>query len=136
MIFGSRSKLREVYEAPIYMNGDSIERVENFKYLGIYLDETLSFDKHISYMYNKACSNLGAIHKLRQNVDQLTGLRLYKSLVILHFDYCDSVYMTAKKEISNRLQLVQNSVCRANLLANREIHIAEMHMDLGLLYLN
>ena len=136
MIFGSRNKLREVHDVPIYINGDLIERVKNFKYLGIYLDETLSFDKHISYIYNKACSKLGAIHKLRMNVDQSTALRLYKSLVLPHFDYCDSVYMTASKDILNRLQLVQNSVCRTILLANRETHIAEKHVDLGLLYLN
>ena len=136
MIFGSRNKLRGAYDVPIYINGDQIERVDNFKYLGVYLDETLSFDKHISYIHNKACSKLGAIRKLRLNVDQSTALRLYKSLVLPHFDYCDSVYMTASNEILNKLQLVQNSACRTILLAHRETHISDMHVDLGLLYLN
>ena len=89
MIFGTRNKLRQVTNAPIFINGDEIEKVTNFKYLGVYLDETLSFDKHMDYIYNKACSKLGAIRKLRVNVDQSTALRLYKSLVLPHFDYCD-----------------------------------------------
>ncbi len=76
MIFGSKNKLREVHDAPIYINGDLIERVDCFEYLGVYLDETLSFDQHINYIYNKACSKLGAIHKLRLNVDQSTAMRL------------------------------------------------------------
>ena len=69
-------------------------------------------------------------------MDQSTALRLYKSLVLPHFDYCDSVYMTASKDVLNKLQLLQNSACRTILLAVRETHISDMHSELGLLYLN
>ncbi len=44
--------------------------------------------------------------------------------------------MTASNELLNRLQLIQNSACRTILLAHRETHISEMHVDLGLLHLN
>ena len=44
--------------------------------------------------------------------------------------------MTASKEVLNKLQLVQNSACRTILLATRETHNMDMHLDLGLLYLN
>ncbi len=82
MIFGTRNKLRQVQDAPIFINGDLIERVSNFKYLGVYLDETLSFEKHIDYIYNKACSKLGAIRKLRENVDQSTTLQEFGSAAL------------------------------------------------------
>ena len=136
MVFGSKTRLRTCDDIPIFINGDVIERVKEFKYLGIYLDECLTFEKHSKYIYNKASSKLGAIRKIRERIDQSTALRLYKSLVLPHFDYCDTVYMTSSKEVLHKLQLLQNSVCRTLLLANRETHIQEMHTELGLLYLN
>ncbi len=136
MVFGSRTRLRTCEDIPIFINGDVIERVDEFKYLGIYLDEGLTFERHSKYIYNKASSKLGAIRKIREYIDQPTALRLYKSLVLPHFDYCDTIYMTSSKEVLNKLQLLQNSVCRTLLLANRETHIQDMHTELGLLYLN
>ncbi len=46
MIFGSRTGLRLCGNIPIIINGDAIEQVSEFKYLGVYLDETLTFEKH------------------------------------------------------------------------------------------
>ena len=78
-------------DIPILINGDCIERVKEFKYLGVYLDETLTFEKRVSYSHNKASSKLGALRKSRDCLDQTTALRLYKSLVLPQFDYCDTI---------------------------------------------
>ncbi len=136
MIFGTKTRLKTTGDAPIILNGDVIERVREFKYLGVILDETLSFDSHIQYIHNKASRKMGAIKKLRECVDKSTALRLYKSLVLPHFDYWDTIYMTASSESLNKLQLLQNHACRTMLMANREAHITDMHSELGLLTLN
>ena len=59
-----------------------------------------------------------------------------KSLILPHFDNCDTVYMTAIKESLHKLQLLQNHACRVILLCNWETHIIDMHTDLGLLMLD
>ena len=79
---------------------------------------------------------MGAIRKVRECIDDRTALRLYKSLILPHFGYCDTVYMTANKESLHKLQLLQNHACRIMLLCNRETHIIDMHCDLGLLMLS
>ncbi len=135
MLFGTRNKLKHAGNLPIIINGDVIEQVHEFKYLGVILDEYLNFESHVKYIYSKASRKIGAIRKVREHVGEGTALRLYKSLVLPHFDYCDTVYMTASMETLNRLQLLQNHACRTMLMANREAHIADMHKDLGLLTL-
>ncbi len=90
MLFGTKNKLKQAGDAPIIINGDLIERDHEFKYLGVIMDETLSFDSHIKYIHEKASCKMGAIHKVRECIDECTALRLYKSLVLPHFDYCDS----------------------------------------------
>ena len=103
MLFGTRNKLKMAGDAPIIINGDVIERVQEFKYLGIILDETLSFEPHINYVYNKASRKLRALRKVRECMDQEISLKLFKSLVLPHFDYCDTVYMTAAQATLNKL---------------------------------
>ena len=61
-------------------------------------------------------------------MDQSTALMLYKSLVLLHLDYCDTWL--------NKLQLVQNSVCRTILLAESRTSTEDMHSELGLFHLD
>ncbi len=55
MVFGGRTHLRLCEDIPILINGYAIERVHEFKYLGIYIDEALTFDKHAQYIYNNYC---------------------------------------------------------------------------------
>ncbi len=59
-------------------------------------------------------------------------LILYKSLVLPHFDYCDILYMHTSLYNLNKLQYIQNSVCRIILLADKETRIVDMHRDLQL----
>ena len=73
---------------------------------------------------------MGAIWKVREYIDQPRALRLHKSLILPHYDYCDTVYMTGNKDSLNKLQLLQNSACRTMLFANRDCHISDMHVEL------
>ena len=65
MIFGTKTRLKLCGDMPIIINGDVIERVNEFKYLGVILDDMLTFDAHIAYIHNKASKKMGAIKKVR-----------------------------------------------------------------------
>ena len=110
--------------------------MNEFRYLSVFLDENLTFDSHIEYIHNKASKKLGAMRKVRESMDQGTALKLYRSLVLLHFDYCNTVYMTATQQSLNKLQLLPNSVCRALLFSAKDSHMSDMHTALGFLYLH
>ena len=97
---------------------------------------SLTFDYHITKVYNKTCHKLGAIRKVRKCLDKSVALTLYRSLVLPHYDYCNTSYRNANKESLNKLQLVQNMGCRTILLARRRTHIADMHKELNLMPLH
>ena len=91
MVFETKTRLNYVIDMPIYINDDEIECVHVFKYLGVILDNSLTFDSHIDYIYNESSKKVGAIRKVRECMDHETAQKLYKSLVLLHFDYCETV---------------------------------------------
>ena len=65
-------------------------------------------------------------------IDYSIALTLYKSLVLSHLDYCDTLHMTSKQEDLNKLQIAQNVACRTLLLPNKHEHIDTMHNQLKL----
>ncbi len=132
VIFASPTKLRSLPDVSLQLYGQNIEKVEHMKYLGVILDSGLTFEPHIDYLVDKATRKLGAIRKVRDMLDRSTTLTLYKSMVLPHFDYCDTVYMTSAIKNLNKLQLIQNSACRTILLANRYTSVMDMHRELKL----
>ena len=76
------------------------------------LDECLTFNKHVDYLYRKSSSRLGAVRRERKFLDVNMSLSLYKSLVVPHFDY------SGKEIILGR---------------ERESSVVELHRDLSIL---
>ncbi len=72
------------------------------------------------------------LSRIRQNVMRDTALMLYKSLVLLHLEYCDIVWDTCANNLKNTIQNLQKRVCKIILKTNRYPHTAEIHQELKL----
>ena len=133
VIFGDKNRLGNIGDVKLTMNNEPMERVMSFKYLGIVLNDTLSFEQHIDHLYKKCCQKLVAIGKVRDCLNRKLTLQLYKSLITPHIDYGDVIYMSANKESLSKLQLVQNKACRLVLRAHRLTSTDDMHRNLNLM---
>ncbi len=132
MMVGSRYKLARTREFTLSLNGDQIENVSTFKYLGILLDRNLQFHTHIDSIVDKTTSKLGLLYKTCWLFNEETALMLFKSLITPHFDYGSVLYEVAPQYQLNRLQVVQNAAARLILLADARCPIYELHEKLGL----
>ena len=75
--------------SPIVINGEPVEQVDSFKYLGVMLDEKLSFTEHVTAVQKKSQQRLHVLRKLRAfYVDPLLLLRLYRSIIEPLLTYC------------------------------------------------
>ena len=106
------------------------------KYLGVILDNFLTFDQHTDYIHGKAVKKLGIVRKAREFLDMGTSVKLYQSLVLPHMDYCDIVYSCTSDANLQKLQKVQDCACRILLRADRRAHVNDMHERLKFLKLN
>ena len=53
--------MRSESYSPLCMEGKEVSQVKFFKYLGVLLDECLSFNDHINYVMSKVVSGLGLL---------------------------------------------------------------------------
>ena len=88
MIFHSkRSTLK--YEIDLQINAQPIERVKNFIFLGLTLDETLSWKTHIQDVSNKISKTIGILNRLKNVLPGNILKLIYSSLVLPRIYYCN-----------------------------------------------
>ena len=99
-------------EMKLEIDGSEIERVEVFKYLGVYIDHKLIFKKHIDNIVKKVARKYGMLVRLKSQLTFWSKVFLYKSLIAPQLDYCSSVLFLASDTHLRRLQKLQNKFMR------------------------
>ena len=112
----------------INIGGNIIERVGNdmpekaIKFLGIYLDEHISWKHHIKYINGKISRSLFAIKQLK-NYLPLTSLRnLYIALIHPHILYGILLWGNAREKYLNKTILLQKRAIRTISKASYNSH--------------
>ena len=92
MLVGTHQRTAEADDLVIEISNTRLERVNKFKYLGVLLDNTLSWKDHVEYIGNKISSRLGILRRARKVLPKPTCQMLYNTLVLPLFDYCSPVW--------------------------------------------
>ena len=71
------------------LNGIFITFSKVFKYLGVLLDNHLTFNEHINYVNTKVSRKLGILSRVRPLLTTESANRLYKSMILPLLEYCD-----------------------------------------------
>ena len=87
------------------------------KYLGVNIDENLSWYTHIGTICWKISSPLGLMKRIRNFVLFYTLLNIFSGLVKPQFDYCSLVWGCCSLSLAEKLQKLQNRAARILLSA-------------------
>lgn len=92
---------------------DNVVKIENcVKNLGLYMDGTLSLDRHVNEMIKKIYYSLHSlkINKCYLNTDM--RLKLVQALVIPHFLYCDVIVSAVNSRLRKKIEKAYKCVLR------------------------
>ena len=95
MIFKGNKK--DTSNVHIKIGGGSISLVCETNFLGVTIDDKLTWKCHIENISRKIYKSLAIIYKLKPFVNNKTLLDLYYSLIYTYLTYCNSVWGTAYK---------------------------------------
>lgn len=103
-----------------------VDSVSSYKYLGITVDSKLNFKEHVDNLCKKVAKKVGVLARTRRNLNYLSSVNIYKTIIAPHFDYCSSILFMCGKEEFSRMQKLQNRAMRVILKVNRYSKISEM----------
>ena len=121
--------LKKCKSLNLNINNSKISQVDNFKYLGVYIDSELCWSVHISKLCTKVSRMISFLGRLSSFIDE-SGLRLlYNSVIMPHFDYGDTVWHSACKSHLDIIQKLQNRAGRIILKvkSSENKSISEIH---------
>lgn len=114
MVIGSRQRLAQAddHSFDIQIEGKTIKKVDHTKSLGLFIDENMTWSKHIHEISKKIAAAIGALKRMRPFISQETAIKIYRALLEPHFDYCSSVWDGLSNQLADKLQKLQNRAIR------------------------
>ena len=92
----------------LYFNNTPIQRKSVQKYLGLFLDEKLSFLEHIGKKVKKATVGVNLMRKLNLLLPGWSLLTVYNCFIRPHLDYGDVIYHQPNlSSLTNKIESVQ-----------------------------
>ena len=120
----------------VILDSHTISRVRDCKFLGVILDEKLSWKNHVFHIKNKVSKGIGILYKARANLNEKHMITLYHSLIYPYFNYCNSIWSYATKEVLNPLIIIQKFAVRCICYLKRRESTAPYFAKLNILKLN
>ena len=125
MVFGSR---QTNWQFHLQIDNKKIERAKCIEYLGIILDENLSWKPHIDHLCKKVSQSLGILYKLRRILGIDAIKIVYYSLIYSHLKYGNISWAGTNKTTLKPLVILHNKAIRCMLSAESQ------HSSNSLLY--
>ena len=124
------------------MNGMDVEQVDSYKFLGVMIDNNLTWKKHKTYVSKKIVRNIGLLYKARNILSLKEMIGQYNSFVLPYLLYCLPVWghtVQSKKDpivkIQNRaMRVIANvsrtvdaiKILRQEILSVKQLHKLEL----------
>ena len=106
-----RSKVITNYVGKIEIDGIVIEEKKNVTFLGVVINEFLTWDDHISKILIAISRCIGIIFKLKHYLPLQILIIIYNSILLPHITYCNVVWGTFKSK-NNQIYLMQKKAIR------------------------
>lgn len=115
----------------IKIGGEKLEIVNDFKYLGIIIDENLTFEKHGQEIIKKLARKIGLFQRMCGCLPISSKINICQAILTPHFDYCSSILFLLNKNAIAKMQKLQNKVMRSILWVSKRTSIRKMCEALG-----
>ena len=96
----------------IAIDGKALNRVSEYKYIGVVLDASLTWNAHVDYLISKVRKRLAMLGRIRKNINMYTAGTVYTSFVLPILDYCETVWSCCGSVNTDKLEKLQRRAAR------------------------
>ena len=127
---------RKTEIAPLRFGDGEISETNEYKFLGVYLDNRLTFQSHINHIKNKISKSIGILYKLNNFLPPNILKTLYETLIKPYITYGIEAWHSAPNYILEKVRVLQKKSIRAICSLAYNAHTNDHFKTLKLLKLD
>ena len=128
-----RKKVRISLSTDLIIHNVKIDMIERTKFLGVIIDQNLSFQSHINYIKGNVARGIGILYKSKPYFSFETMRILYNAFIYPYFTYCVEVWGNTYQSYLEPLIKLQKRAVRTIVGARKYAHTAPLFRELKLL---
>ena len=117
----------------ISIAGLKVPIVHKTKFLGVILDDHLTWKYHVDEVCSKVSRAIGAINRICAIVPTKILLSLYFTMILPHIMYCNIIWGNCAKSLLNRIHILQKRAIRIITNSLPQAHTEPLFQKLRLL---
>ena len=126
MVMSPSSRKCNLIDCKVQLGGQYIDRVNHTTFLGVIIEDTLTWKLQVNNICNKVSKSMGILYRARQILYGQTLLTLYNALIKPHFMYCITVWGNTCKTYLHKLHLMQKKIIRIISYSQFHAHTAPL----------
>ena len=134
VIFSRRKT--QITDFNLQISNMNLERKYNVTFLGVELDDKLSWKPHIENLLNKLNKYKSIIYLIRRNFDEYSLKLIYFSIIYSRIIYCIVLWGGSMKSHLQKINVVHKGIIRTICYKNRRHHSDPLFKHLQLLNFN
>jgi hypothetical protein len=125
-VFNSKIMQNNTCDLNLCIGGQKIMKVSSCKYLGVFIDENLSWNEHIDYLYKKLIKFSSIFYKVRYLLPTACLKALYFAFIFPHILFGIEIYANTAKSRIDKLSKLNNKLIR--ILVNKRFNTTVMDL--------
>ena len=135
MVFKTKNKRIPRVSNSITIGNEEIKQVECTKFLGVYIDEKLSWNTHVKNVKNKLSKGAGIMYKAKSLVNDSTLMTIYYSFVYPYLYYGIIAWGNTYDYLLDSINTVHKRIIRIMASARKYAHTDPFFKEFKLLRL-
>ena len=120
----------------IHMDKSQLLHTNHTKFLGVHIDESMSWKYHLGDVCSKISQVVGILYRLRNLLPEKILLTIYNTLFLPHISYCNINWGGCPKSYSDRVFKLQKKAIRLISKSSYNSHSAPLFHKLNVLSLS
>ena len=112
LLLSWKKRAKELENVVVKLNEKVVARCDKVKYLGVWIDEGLTWRVHVEAVRRKCFGGLAQLKRNRDILPEITKKNIYNALVLPSLDYCCVVWHECRKFLQQRVERIQNYAMR------------------------
>ena len=127
MSFGTKQVIKRSPNPKVKLYDRIVDTVPTYKYLGVILDPSLTFNKHIAQVIQIASHKTYLLNKIRPYLTPEASIMIYKTMTLPYLEYGDLIYASSTQQQLMKLQRIQNRNIRISFNLHHFTPTTDLH---------